>query len=169
MPNILSWDILALGSIFYFPDRKTKRLPWSRSNRTKRDRPRPPIDDYGSAGPRTVLEIAVRVHDSLPRFIQHCDNQRLMSRKSHGISTFLRQRLPTRLVSFQARNSRHAQFPNREFPIKGETQRKVLPYGVWLCLGCRIEISGVFAFWAASTCRLGPGATWSGTWFSHRP
>src|SRR5882762_11268027 len=69
-----------------------------------------------------------------------------MSRKSHGISVFPRRRLLTSLVSFQARNSRHAQFPNGEFPIKGDTQRKVLPYGVWLCLCRRIEFLGCFCF-----------------------
>ena len=80
-----------------------------------------------------------------------------MSRKSHGISVFPRRRLLTSLVSFQARNSRHAQFPNGEFPIKGDTQRKVLPYGVWLCLCRRIEFSGVFVSWMASTCPPGAG------------
>jgi hypothetical protein len=44
-------------------------MPFSRKDRTKRNRPHPPIGDYGSAGQTAVLEIAAKVHDSLARFV----------------------------------------------------------------------------------------------------
>ena len=90
-------------------------MPSFRRARTKHNRPHLPIGDYRSAGQKAVLEIAVKVHESLVRFVKHRDHHWLMSRKSHGIRTFLRRRLLPRLVNFQAGNSSHAHFQNGKF------------------------------------------------------
>jgi hypothetical protein len=129
VPTFLSWRVLTLPKIFYFPSSETNRMPSSRSYRTKRDSP-PSNGGIASPGQAVVQEVVARELDSLPRFVQQHDNQWSKSCKSHRITKSLCRSLVTRLSKFPSRNSSNAQFPNGKFLITWNSLRNALPFGV---------------------------------------
>jgi hypothetical protein len=60
---------LAPTQYLHSPTLKRNRKPSPRRDRTKRNRPNPDIDDFGSAGQQAVLEKAVEAHNGLARFV----------------------------------------------------------------------------------------------------